>query len=149
MQELQFPAYSFQIRTEGQKNRIFDVVRKKFIPLTPEEWVRQHVLMHLISALGVAPGKLAVERELQWNRMKKRFDVVVWCHETTPVCLVECKAPDVALTTETVIQAATYNHSLQCPWVWITNGIQHVWLHWNGANTVPAVAPQSLCATRN
>lgn len=125
--QLNFPAYSFKIEEQEQKKVIFDPVRKKFIPLTPEEWVRQHCLMHLKHHYGISFTRIAVEREIFSFGMRKRFDIVAFTKNGTPSILVECKAPEVKITKDTLIQAATYNNKLDSQWMWITNGLQHAW----------------------
>ncbi|MFM7764228.1 MAG: type I restriction enzyme HsdR N-terminal domain-containing protein [Sphingomonadales bacterium] len=145
MEALLFPTYEFTIQTAEQKKQIFDPVRKKFIPLTPEEWVRQHVIMHLHHHYRIAFSLISVERELQFNGLKKRFDVMVSCRNRPFACLVEVKAPEIKLTTETILQAAVYNKSYNCPWLWVTNGIQHAWLLIENGTLKPAEAPIGLC----
>jgi hypothetical protein len=145
LETLLFPDYSFTIQTEGQKKQIFDPVRKKFIPLTPEEWVRQHVISHLHHHYGIAFSLISVERELSFNRLKKRFDVMVSCSDRPFACLVEVKAPHVKLSSETILQAAVYNKTYNCPWLWVTNGIQHAWLFIENDTLKPAEAPLVLC----
>lgn len=142
---LDFPDYEFAFQTVGQKKQIFDPVRKKFIPLTPEEWVRQHVIQHLHHQYGIAFSLISVERELSFNGLKKRFDVMVSCRERPFACLIEVKAPDVKLTAETVLQAAVYNKSYNCPWLWVTNGIRHAWLVVENQSLKPTAPPDSLC----
>jgi hypothetical protein len=146
LETLHFPEYGFTIQTAGQKKQIFDPVRKKFIPLTPEEWVRQHVICHLHHHYGIAFSLISVERELQYNGMKKRFDVMVSCSDKPFACLVEVKAPEIKLTTETILQAAIYNKSYNCPWLWVTNGMQHVWMLIDNGTLKPIDAPSNLCS---
>ncbi len=141
IQKLNFPEYSFDIRIEGQKKLIFDKVRKKFIPLTPEEWVRQNAVEFLKDKLQVKPSNIAVERELKFNTRKKRFDILVFSSGVQPLCIVECKAPDVVIDSNTLLQAAVYNKSFHCPWLWLTNGINHYWLKFENGNIMPASEP--------
>ncbi len=128
MNLLNFPEYSFEFQIQEQKKLIFDLVRKKFIPLTPEEWVRQHCLAHLNLYYQFPISNIAVEREIKSFNLRKRFDIVGFAKNGTPLILVECKAPTVAITQETIIQAGVYNKKLDSQWMWITNGIQHVWM---------------------
>ena len=127
VQTLHFPDYGFRIQEQEQKKVIFDPVRKKFIPLTPEEWVRQHCIAHLIQHYAIPQGVIAVEREIQAYGMRKRFDIVVIANNASPLILIECKAPEVKITRNTLIQAATYNNKLDSRFVWITNGLEHAW----------------------
>jgi CO dehydrogenase/acetyl-CoA synthase beta subunit len=89
---------------------------------------------------------ISVERELTYNGLKKRFDVMVSCSERPFACLVEVKAPNIKLTAETVLQASVYNKTYNCPWLWVTNGVQHVWLQIEDNSMKPAEPPVSLCS---
>lgn len=144
MQVLNFPEYQFQIQEQEQKKVIFDPIRKKFIPLSPEEWVRQHCLCHLIEHFKLPLGLIAVEREIAVHGLRKRFDIVGFAKNGSPLILVECKATSVELTQETLIQVATYNNKLDSPWMWITNGIQHAWFAKLDGKTQWVKAPESL-----
>jgi hypothetical protein len=144
VQVLNFPAFELEVREQGQKKFIFDIVRKKLIPLTPEEWVRQHAIHYLIDKHHISAQTIAVERELEFNQLKKRFDILVFGAQNTPKCIVECKAPKVTISRETVIQLATYNRTFQCPWLWITNGIDHFWFAFENGQIKPAEEPEKL-----
>jgi len=106
---------------------IFDKVRKKFIPLTPEEWVRQHCIEHLHRLLEIPLGRISVERGIKALGLYKRFDIVAFNPSGKAHILVECKAPSIEITQETVLQIAVYNKTIHSGKLWITNGIQHVW----------------------
>ncbi len=127
MQELNFPSYEFTIEEQEQKKVIFDPVRKKFIPLTPEEWVRQHCIAQLFHQYRWPLGRIAVERAIFPFGLRKRFDIVAFGTDAKPKILIECKAPEQTLTQNVLLQAATYNSKLDSEWMWITNGIQHAW----------------------
>jgi hypothetical protein len=127
VQTLNFPFYGFDIQNQGQKKVIFDRIRKKFIPLTPEEWVRQHCIVHLMEHFHIGGGMIAIEREISAFGLRKRFDIVVFGQNSKPLILVECKAPEVQLSRNTLIQAATYNNKLDSKYMWITNGLEHAW----------------------
>ncbi|MFM6952215.1 MAG: type I restriction enzyme HsdR N-terminal domain-containing protein [Bacteroidota bacterium] len=144
VQALQFPAYGLRIQEQEQKKVIFDPVRKKFIPLTPEEWVRQHCIAHLFNHYQIALGMIAVEREIAAFGLRKRFDIVVFASDTKPFLLIECKAPEVEITRNTLIQAATYNNKLDSRFVWITNGLQHAWFEKQNGNLHLIAPPESL-----
>lgn len=144
MQVLNFPEYEFEIQEQEQKKVIFDPIRKKFIPLTPEEWVRQHCIYHLIEQFKLPVGLIAVEREIQVHGLRKRFDIVGFASSGSPLILIECKAPFVELSQETLIQVATYNNKLDSPWMWITNGIQHAWFERKNGKTQWVAAPEKL-----
>lgn len=142
VQALHFPDYDFRIQEQEQKKVIFDPVRKKFIPLTPEEWVRQHCIAHLFHHYQLSLGLIAVEKEISTFGLRKRFDIVVFASDAKPFILVECKAPEVKITRETLIQAATYNNKLDSKYVWITNGQQHAWFEKRQGNLQLIPSPE-------
>jgi len=109
------------IKTEGEKELIFCVVRKKWILITPEEWVRQNILLYLIHVLKYPASLIAVEKQLRLGEMKKRFDIVAYKNEK-PFLLIECKAMEVPVTQKTLDQAMRYNINLQTKNFIITNG---------------------------
>ncbi len=123
--QLNFPPIDAQIRVQNGKQFIYDIIRKKYIVLTPEEWVRQHLVHFLINERQCPKGLIAVERGLKRNGLQRRFDVVVYSRNLTPWLIVECKAPQVAITQQTFDQIARYNMSLQVPYLLVTNGLQH------------------------
>ncbi|MDX5319850.1 MAG: type I restriction enzyme HsdR N-terminal domain-containing protein [Bacteroidota bacterium] len=123
--KLNFPEFSFKLQEGPRKKMIFDVVRKKFIVLTPEEWVRQHVVHFLIQEKNYPPALLAVESAIQFQGMMRRCDLIAYAGNY-PYLLVECKAPHVALSKEVVAQIARYQSVLKVPALLITNGLNHV-----------------------
>ena len=125
MQVLNFPSYSFRIKSSENRLAIFDVIRKKFVVLQPEEWVRQHVVHYLMETKGYPKIRINVERQLQVNELKKRYDVVVFNPEGGVEILVECKAPDITITQETFDQIARYNYKLKANLLMVTNGLTH------------------------
>ena len=125
MQKLNFPTYDFQLKKQDDKWLIFDPIRKKYYVLTPEEWVRQHTLQYLIQNKKYPKNLIAVEKELQINQTKRRFDIVVFNREMCPEILVECKAPGIAITQKTFDQANQYNWLLKAPFLFLTNGLKH------------------------
>lgn len=126
MPKLNLPAASFRVQnnTVG-KTEIFDVVRKRFVALTPEEWVRQHLLHFMMNHKKFPVSLLAVEKQLKLNSTLKRTDVLAYSSQLVPVFLAECKAPDVSLDAETLEQVMRYNLVFQVPYLMITNGISH------------------------
>lgn len=124
MQTLNFPTYSFQLRDEGTTRLIYDAFRRKWLVLTPEEWVRQHAAMYLIE-LGYPKGLLALEKSLLLNGMQRRADILVYDRTGAPFLLVECKSTDIKISQQTVDQAARYNLTLKVPYILITNGLNH------------------------
>lgn len=127
MQSLNFPEYEFRLRknASGQSSEIFDIVRKKFVSLSPEEWVRQHLLHFLITEKKYPASLLAVEKELSVAGIKKRTDVVIYSRNAEPLLIAECKSPDVALNQNVFDQAARYNIPLNVGWLLLTNGLVH------------------------
>ncbi len=126
--ELNFPRYDFRIRNEDGKPKILDDFRKKYVALTPEEWVRQHCA-RLLTENGYPPSVIALEKSIEVNGLKRRFDIVVFDRGNRPFLLVECKQPKVNITAETLNQAAQYNYVLQAPYLWVTNGLKHYIFH--------------------
>lgn len=123
---LNFPVFDYKIRMVGQKKEIFDIVRKKFVALTPEEWVRQHAINYLIVEKHIPAALISVEKGLMLDRMHKRTDVVVFNREGKPVILVECKSPFVAIDELVMAQAAAYHSRIQVKYILLTNGVLHV-----------------------
>jgi hypothetical protein len=121
MINLQFPAHSFKIKSEKGKEIIFDECRKRWVLLTPEEWVRQNFLQHLILQKLYPSSMIAVEREITVGDMKKRFDIVVF-RNAEPWMIVECKEMQVKLDDSVIKQILTYNTALQVTYLVITNG---------------------------
>ena len=125
MNELNLPAFPFRIRTSGQSKEIFDSLRRKYVRLTPEEWVRQHFIMYARNILNYPPGLISVEKGLLVNTRNKRTDIVIHEKNGQHWMIVECKAPSVNLNEETFYQAANYNHTLKVKYLVVTNGIKH------------------------
>lgn len=125
MQPLHFPNYTFNIITKNAKNYIWDIVRRKYVQLTPEEWVRQHVLHHFIEDKNYNPQFLAVEKQFTLNKLKKRADIVLYNKQLQPLLIVECKAPDIAITQSVFDQTARYHLSIPSQYLMLTNGLQH------------------------
>jgi hypothetical protein len=125
MQSLNFPQYDFQIR-EGEKNtEIFDEVRKKWLVLTPEEWVRQHCVIYLRDALNYPMSLMEIEKGLNVAKLKKRADIVVSNTQGENIMIVECKAPEIRIDQKVMDQAGRYNSTLRVPYLLITNGLRH------------------------
>lgn len=109
-------------RITGNNMEFFDPVRKKWVPATPEEEVRQQFIQFLLMVKNIPASHLSVEREITVNGMSRRYDLVVFDEEGKPWMVVECKAPHVKLTQEVMEQAGRYNKTLQAPIIGITNG---------------------------
>ncbi|MFZ4058732.1 MAG: type I restriction enzyme HsdR N-terminal domain-containing protein [Ferruginibacter sp.] len=123
MIQLQFPPYQPKIKQEGGVEYIFDTIRKRWIKLTPEEWVRQNIIQYLVVVKGFSASLIAVEKEIMLSDVRKRFDIVVYDQQTKPWMVIECKAMDIALTATVLQQALTYNIALKLPYIVITNGL--------------------------
>jgi len=125
MEKLNLPEYDFRIRKNNGKLDIFDDFRKKFVALTPEEWVRQNFIMYLVNEKDYPGSLIAVEGGLKLYNRIKRTDIVVYNNKGNPVLIVECKAPDVKITQSVFDQIARYNIALKVDYLIVTNGIYH------------------------
>ena len=125
MHPLNFPAYSFRLKSSEKGLQIFDVIRKKFVVLQPEEWVRQHVVHFLFNEKKYPKSHINVEKQLIVNNLKKRYDIVVFDAQGNIRLLVECKAPEVNIDQTTFDQIAQYNLLLNAKYLMVTNGLHH------------------------
>jgi hypothetical protein len=125
MQKLNFPVYSFRFKNSENKVSIFDDIRKKFIILTPEEWVRQHTVQFLLLEKNYPKSYLNVEKLIKINDISKRYDIVVFQPNGEIFLLIECKAPEVTITQNTFDQIARYNLKLKAKYLMVTNGLNH------------------------
>ena len=135
MQRLNLPEYSFEVKSNEKGVYIFDCARKKYVRLTPEEWVRLNFMAYLQREKGYPVSRMAVEKRLKTPPgLVRRADIVVYDRQGRPDIVVECKAPEVALTQETMDQAVRYNAVLGARIVCLTNGLKHVYavLHPSG-----------------
>ena len=112
MLKIEFPPYQPKIKRVNDKDFIFDEVRKRWVLLTPEEWVRQNFLQYLIFVKKYPASLIAVEKQIRLNDLKKRFDIVVFDQNSQPWMIVECKAMDVPLDKTVLDQVLRYNASL-------------------------------------
>ncbi|HYH13916.1 MAG TPA: type I restriction enzyme HsdR N-terminal domain-containing protein [Flavisolibacter sp.] len=119
---VQFPEPHFRVKKEGERSYLFCLIRRQWLLLTEEEWVRQNFINYLITVLNYPASLIAVEKELLLNGMKKRFDILVYDDKYNPWILIECKAPQVTLSEEVLQQALRYNMSIPVPYIIITNG---------------------------
>ena len=125
MQNLNFPTYSFRLKNSENNTHIFDVIRKKFVVLQPEEWVRQHCVQYLIQEKNYPISLINVEKVVLINVLKKRYDIVVFNPDGSLALVVECKAPKVKITQAAFDQIARYNLTLKAPYLMVTNGLNH------------------------
>ncbi len=125
MQQLNFPTYSFRFKNSENKVAIFDEIRKKFIILTPEEWVRQNTIQFLLQHKKYPKSYLNVEKLIKINDLSKRYDIIVFQPNGAIFLLIECKAPEVPVTQNTFDQIARYNLTLKAEYLMVTNGLNH------------------------
>ena len=130
--DLNFPKVEFRFQKNAKGNlQVFDIIRKKFMDVTPEEWVRQHIVHYLINDKQVPASMISLEKQLILNNTKRRTDIVVFNSNLKPILIIECKAPEIAINQLTVNQALRYNLELNVPFVFLSNGLQHVFLKIN------------------
>lgn len=125
MQKLNFPTFTFRFKNSENKVAIFDEIRKKFIILTSEEWVRQHVTQYLLQEKKYPKSYINVEKLIKINDLTKRYDLVVFQPNGELFLLVECKAPEVKISQQTFDQIARYNLTLKAKYLMVTNGLNH------------------------
>lgn len=125
MQKLNFPTYTFRFKNSKNKRLIFDDVRKKFVALQPEEWVRQHCIHYLIEIKNYPKSLINVEKELRINNLRKRYDIVIYNADGSIHLIVECKAASITINQDTFDQIARYNLALNAKYLMVTNGLNH------------------------
>jgi type I site-specific restriction endonuclease len=125
MEALNLPTYFFKIKEVNGKKYIFDEVRRRFVALNPEEWVRQHMIKFLNLDRNYPLSLFAIEKKHLHNRMARRCDFVVYSREGNPLMVVECKAPGVEIGQQAFDQANRYNQVYKAPFLLITNGKKH------------------------
>ncbi len=125
MQRLNLPDHGVKTKPVPGGTEVFDPVRRKWVALTPEEWVRQHFLLFLVNDLRCPASLIAVEKSLTLNGLAKRADLVVHDDRGAPLALVECKAPTVRIDQAVFEQAARYNIVFRVDWLFVTNGLHH------------------------
>ncbi|MET4080909.1 hypothetical protein ABIB40_000853 [Pedobacter sp. UYP30] len=128
---LNLPPYPFKITEKDNQVFIFDQLRKKHLVLTPEEWVRQHFIQHLIANHKFPKTLINIEGGLVLNQLQKRSDILVFNANGEKLMLIECKAPKVKITETVFDQALRYNSIHQAPWIVLTNGLKHVYAKLN------------------
>ena len=122
---LNFPSYVFRTKVEGKRTLIFDSIRKKYIALTSEEWVRQNLINYLVTEKGYPATLISVEMPLKYAHLNKRSDILVNDCNGQPLMLIECKAPEISITQKVFEQIAIYNLTIKAPYLTVTNGLQH------------------------
>jgi hypothetical protein len=114
-----------KIASDGKQELIFDPIRKKYVKLTEEEWVRQNFIHYLVQEGKYAPGLIGVEVSFPFNRMKRRIDILIHDRKGNPVMIIECKAPEVAVDDKVFDQIVNYNMEYKVPYILVTNGMVH------------------------
>ena len=125
MEQLNLPPYKYEIRSQSGRRVILDPIRKRFVPLTPEEWVRQHFIQYLIQNLDVPPVLTEVEVTVPIDGRHYRADIVVYNRLLEPILMVECKRPSLKMGQNVFDQIGHYNSGLHVPYLVVTNGMQH------------------------
>ena len=123
--DLNLPPSELKIKKQNGKEFVFDRLRKQFVRLTPEEYVRQQFVSFLIEHKGYPSSRLANEIGIVLGNVRKRCDTVLYDNYLQPLMIIEYKAPSVVISQKTFDQIARYNFALQVPWLIISNGIQH------------------------
>lgn len=125
MLKLNFPKYTFRFKSSENKTLVFDEIRKKFVVLTPEEWVRINTVQFLLKEKNYPKSLINVEKQLKLNNTVKRYDIVVFNTDGSIFLIVECKAPSVPINQLTFDQIARYNLALEAQYLMVTNGLEH------------------------
>lgn len=131
MLELSFPKYEFTLKKNDEKRFIFDEIRKKYIELTPEEWVRQNCIKFLIKEKKFKKHLISIEKKITLNKLIKRFDIIAHDNYGKPNLLVECKAPNIIINQKSFDQIIGYNKVIDAKYLMLTNGIIHYYCRIN------------------
>ena len=131
MLQLEFPNYTFKIKNSGNGDYIFDEIRKKYIKLTKEEWVRQNCVKFLINEKKFSSVLINIEKTIKINNLSKRYDIVVYKPDGGIKLLVECKSPEIKINQMTFDQIAVYNMNLKSEQLMVTNGLEHYYCEVN------------------
>lgn len=140
MIKINYPEKKPSIRTTDGIEFIFCIIRKRWIVITPEEWVRQNFLLYLIEVLRYPASLIAVEKKLTFADITKRFDIVVYDNNATALILVECKEMNVPLTEHTLSQVLRYNINVQANFLVVTNGSYCFGFEKNETGFQPAIS---------
>jgi len=125
MERLNLPEFNFILKTENNTTYIFDEIRKKYIILTPEEWVRQNFLKYLIKYKNYPVGLISIEKSLIINNINKRYDTLIYSRSGKPRMIIEFKSPEIKLNQKALEQVLTYNYGLRVEYIILTNGLKH------------------------
>jgi hypothetical protein len=121
MISINYPEYPFKIQKEAGKDQIFDPLRKSWVVLTPEEWVRQNFIQYLIQVKNYPSTLIAIEKTIQLGELKKRFDIIVYKNDS-PWLLIECKEANIPITEKTLEQILQYQQVVEADYLVMTNG---------------------------
>ncbi|MBN1788940.1 MAG: type I restriction enzyme HsdR N-terminal domain-containing protein [Bacteroidales bacterium] len=125
MGPLNLPTYFFRIKEDRGKKYIFDEIRRRFVLLTPEEWVRQHLVNFLVTQKNFPLSLISVEKGFKNNRRKQRYDLLVFDRKGEPLMMIECKAPGIDINQHVFDQASRYNNKYKAAYMLISNGMNH------------------------
>ena len=131
---LKYPPFDVRLKKQREQTYIFDFIRKKWLVLTPEEWVRQHLLNYLVKEKKFPASVISIEKELVLNDLRRRYDVVVYDNQLKPMLIVECKAPYIMLDNSVISQALHYNLTVKARVLMISNGVSD--LVFNASNEI-------------
>ena len=126
MVDLNIPEQKIEIKSNNSKNYIFDLIRKKYLVLTPEEWVRQNLVSYFINDLHYPKGLIKTESSLTYNNLKKRSDILVYNNDMTHYMIVECKSYKMKLNKSHLNQSAIYNKIYRSRYLMVSNGMEHI-----------------------
>lgn len=123
---IKYPLFNTKLKKQKDQTYIFDEVRKKWLVLSPEEWVRQHLIHFLIKQKKYPASLISIEKEIILNELKKRYDIVVYNKQLIPIIVIECKAPYIELDQSVVEQALRYNLIVKASYLMISNGVSDI-----------------------
>jgi hypothetical protein len=126
MVDLNIPEQNIEIKNINSKNYIFDLIRKKHLVLTPEEWVRQNLVSYFINDLNYPKGLIKTESSLKYNNLKKRSDILIYNNDMTHYMIVECKSYKMKLNKSHLNQSAMYNKIYRSRYLMVSNGMKHI-----------------------
>jgi len=136
MWQLNLPAYNFNIKKKEEKLYIFDNLRKKYVKLNPEEWVRQNFIRYLIEVKGFPASRIIIEHAININGLKRRCDAVYFNEYSEPEIILEFKSPDVKIDLSVSDQALNYQTKLQSRYLILSNGVEHYFLNYKNKEKV-------------
>jgi len=125
MKALNLPTYSLKIKSVNNREYVYDQFRKKYVRLTPEEWVRQNFVQFLVQEKNIPQSMIGIEKEHTLYKMKRRSDILIFGNQGLPAMVVECKAPTIKISQKSFDQVARYNMILKVKYLVVTNGLQH------------------------